>query len=190
MKTITVVLVATLTLLYGRGLAYAQAPTPVAPQAVGSETMVVSGIVPVTPGAPIVIEALDPVTIRGIECARSQSVAAPDAGPASSRFSLTVDRSCVRRVSGNLRVCWGDQKCQGIEFEPGRRVELGALTPKPSVAFPPDAGSGPDDHAAGSSGSVLSHALGVAGLVIATLALGFGVVAVFRPGGRGSEGQS
>lgn len=113
---------------------------------VTADSMVVSGFASAAPGAAVVIEALDPATIRGIECARGQTVEANAAGPGYSRFSLTVDRACVQRASGKLRVCWGDGKCQGFEFQPGREVDLGVIVLRTPVASAPDVGFGPDAH--------------------------------------------
>ncbi len=181
MKTFLVVLVAAVSaVLQANAFVQAQTPASATPQATDTETMTVSGIAPVAPGASIVIEALDPVTIRNVECARIPSVAASDAPQGSSRFSLTVDRSCVRRVSGNLRVCWAEGKCQGIDFAPGRQIDLGSLTFKPSAAFPPDTGNGPDSPAAGSSNDTLPYALGASGLAVAALALTSALLVMFR----------
>ena len=109
---------------------------------VTADTMVVSGFAPAAPGALIVVEALDPVSIRGIECTRGQAREATTGGPGYSRFSLIVGRDCVQRASGNLRVCWGEGQCQGFEFQPGREVDLGVIVLRTPIASAPDVGFG------------------------------------------------
>jgi hypothetical protein len=103
--------------------------------------IVVTGPAPVAAGSDIVIEALDPVTIRQVECARVKTSAVAG-DTANSRFSLTLDPQCMKSNSGNLRVCWGPGLCQGVEVKPGETVDLGTLKFRASVAFPPDAGGG------------------------------------------------
>ncbi len=120
-----------------------ESPVSAGTAVVSGDTMVVSGAVPVAPGSSIVVEALDAATIRGVECARGQTGTGPADSP-SSLFLLTVERACVQRASGNLRVCWGEGQCQGFEFQPGQRLELGIIVLRTPIASAPDVGFGPD----------------------------------------------
>jgi hypothetical protein len=131
-----------------------------------ADTMIVSGTVPAAPRTPIVIEALDVATIRGIKCAGGQTVEANAAGPGYSRFSLTIERACVQRASGNLRVCWGEGQCQGFEFQPGQRLELGVIVLRTPVASPPDVGFGPNAQDGSGTGDDSVRTLAAAGFAL------------------------
>jgi hypothetical protein len=119
----------------------AQEPPEPAPDA---DTMVIRGIAPVPPGSVIRVEALDPVTIRGVECVRANSEA-DAAVPDGSRFMLVVHRSCFENLAANLRICWGPDDCVGFEFAPGETVDLGDLNTRraaqASQVIFPDAGA-------------------------------------------------
>lgn len=133
---------------------------------VTADTMVVSGFAPAGPGVTVVIEALDVATIHGIECARGETVEANAAGPGFSRFSLTVERDCVQRASGLLRVCWSEGKCQGSEFQPGHRLDLGIIVLRTPIASAPDVGFGPNARDGSDPGDTLIRTLVAAGLAL------------------------
>ena len=57
-------------------------PTP------SANSMVVSGFAPVAAGASVTIEALDPTTIKAVECGRVQTQAATAAPAGTSRFAV------------------------------------------------------------------------------------------------------
>lgn len=120
--------------LLGGGLVSAQTPEPS-----NAQDMTLTGEAPVAAGTDIVVEVLDPVTITTVECGRAKSTA-KDGDQANSRFMLAVRADCVKDASGNMRVCWGPNLCQGIEFERGKAIDVGKLELRPSVAFPPDTG--------------------------------------------------
>lgn len=174
MKSIAVIVVATCASLYASNWASAQAPPPVVPP-VSADTLIVTGIVPVAPGVSVTIEALDPATLRSVECTRGQTVASDAASTTSSQFAFTVERACVQKTSGNLRVCWGEGKCQGFEFQAGRRLDLGVIVLRAPIEQAPDVGSGPDALRAPAQADNSIHALAAAGLAlvgVSTLAFG------------------
>ena len=105
---------------------------------VAPDAMIIDGVAPVPAGSEVRIEALDPVAIRGVECSKTLSVAAEL--PSSSRFSITVNRSCFANLAANLRICWGPDMCQAFDFEGARRVNLGTLSVRAPEVIVPDAG--------------------------------------------------
>ena len=110
---------------------------------------VVRGVAPVAPGTDVVIEVLDPATLKIAECGRTKTAAGVGESTTSD-FSLSVNAECIKENSGNLRVCWGPNLCQGVELSPGDDVDLGSLKFRESVAFPPNVGGGvPELHSSG-----------------------------------------
>ena len=102
----------------------ARAQTPSA--AAGS--MSVAARIPATSGTSVTVEALDPVTLRGVKCSTAQSspVSGGAAAATSSQFAVVVNKSsCVEGHSANLRVCWSADECSAFFYEDGKSVDLG-----------------------------------------------------------------
>jgi len=126
------------------GAAHSQSPTPSessTPAPTGTSTsdgaMVISGQVPAPAGTPITVEVLDPTTIQGTQCANTTSTGG---NASSSAFTVIVSADCVKGVSGNLRICWGQNRCSAVEFQAGT-VDVGLLSTEVEQGVP-EGGSG------------------------------------------------
>lgn len=138
------------------------------------DTMVVTGVVPIPAGGQVRVEALDPVTMQGVECTRTRTAADERAGTDASRFTLTVNRACFEGLAANLRVCWAVAACAPITFEPGKAIDIGRLEAEFFMPSPPEVGSGFPDTAGREGGGLSSRGLTVAGFAL----LALGVVAI------------
>ena len=133
-----------------------------------SRRMEVAALAPVPAGADIRIEALDPETLTSVVCGRASS-SADEKSSSSSRVSLSVDDSCVKGNSGNLRICWADNQCQVFQFKAGETVDLGELTTEKVEGIPQ---AGLTNHVEDSALGGWAARLRLLGY--ATLLLGFG----------------
>jgi hypothetical protein len=139
------------------------------PTAAIDEQMTVSGVVPVPPGTPVRIEALDLDPIGFVECSGSISTSDAALDPAQSRFTLSVSRSCFADKAANLRVCWRPTECSEVSFVPGA-FDLGELRYQPPTVSAPDTGgpAAPEPAPVAEDGSdrTLTFAIAATGVVV------------------------
>ncbi len=127
------ILAATPTPIPGTATRMAQtSPTP------NADVMEVTGEVPVPPGTPIHAEDLDPGTLMATNCGTAMTT--PGESLTTSRFALTISRSCVAGHSNNIRICWAATACQAAVFQAGK-TDLGLLSDVVD-SHPPETGSG------------------------------------------------
>lgn len=127
--------------------------------------MVITGIGRFPPGGSVRIEAVDFTTLKTRDCSATTTAADASLPEDRSRFSIRVPQACVGYPRGTIRICWteGVERCQVMDFEAGKLVDLGELKYVPPFVSQPDVGSGTGS-AQGSSPTVwwLAAAAGVA----------------------------
>jgi hypothetical protein len=131
----------------------------------------VTGLAPAAAGSDVRVEALDPVTLRGVECTQARTTAADAARQDVSRFTLTVSRPCFANLAANLGICWGATACVPFDFLPGQTVDLGRLSSQFFMPAPPEVGTGFQGPLRYGAPWMPTRALTVAGLVLSGIGL-------------------
>jgi hypothetical protein len=102
--------------------------------------MQIRGRVPVDGPVQVKAYVLDPATLHQFLCDESTSGFEPTE-PGNSNFSLSVRDECIEGRSGNIRICWADDRCAPLIYQPGE-VDVGLLQAGSDAPTPPDGGSG------------------------------------------------
>lgn len=136
----------TIAVLLGIGFGSVWAQTNPRPNA---DQKVFTGRVPAPAGTAVRMEVLDVANARPVVCAEGVTSSSAKDTASSSTFALVLDRSCFQPGYEDVRVCWGDNKCDFIapltrsEFRGGETIETGLLDP--AVDVPPlPASDGPN----------------------------------------------
>ena len=90
-------------------------PTPAVTSPPAASAMVIGGQVPVSAGAIVRAEVLDPSSLQTALCDTATTTAG--SSPSVSNFTLTVSPQCVQGRSGNIRVCWSATDCSPVACE-------------------------------------------------------------------------
>lgn len=103
--------------------------------------MLIRGRVPVAGPVQVQVFVLEPESLQSFLCDESTSGFAPS-DPGTSNFTLSVRAECVEGRSNNLRICWGQDLCSALVFEPGE-VDVGLLRADTGATPAPPDGGGP-----------------------------------------------
>jgi hypothetical protein len=161
----------------------APAMTPeVTPTAATTDSMTVTALIPAAAGTTVRVEALDLATNKPFLCTQAASAPVASSSSISSARFVIDQASCVAAHSGTLRICWSGSACSIFFFQPGKTVDLGLLSGKPSFTAP-NTGSGLAAETSGSSALAMDlRYAAVALFALGLLGIGASALAVRRRG--------